>query len=58
MVLGAGVCGLGSAMSWRDGHDVVVLERDGARAPDAAERALCDWERPGVRLPISTLPPC
>ena len=49
VVLGAGVCGLAGAMMLaRDGHDVVVLERDRARAPHAPEHAWTDWERPGV----------
>ena len=49
VVLGAGVCGLASAMMLaRDGHDVLVLERDGARAPDTPDRAWTDWERSGV----------
>ncbi|HEY2657790.1 MAG TPA: FAD-dependent monooxygenase [Solirubrobacteraceae bacterium] len=49
VVLGGGICGLASAMMLaRDGHDVLVLERDSARAPDSAEEAWADWERGGV----------
>jgi flavin-dependent dehydrogenase len=49
VVLGAGACGLASAMMLaRDGHDVLVLERDSAVAPDTPERAWASWERGGV----------
>jgi 2-polyprenyl-6-methoxyphenol hydroxylase-like FAD-dependent oxidoreductase len=55
VVVGAGVVGLGTAMLLaRDGHDVVVLERDpDPPTPDAAD-AWTDWQRKGVnqfRLP-------
>ena len=48
-MLGAGVCGLASAMMLaRDGHEVLVLESDPARVPDAPERAWWSWQRGGV----------
>jgi flavin-dependent dehydrogenase len=49
VIVGAGVVGLGTAMLLAgDGHEVTVLERDPAPAPDAADEAWCDWERRGV----------
>ena len=49
LVLGAGVCGLASAlMLARDGHDVTVLERDSAPLPDSPADAFDGWERRGV----------
>ncbi|MBV9605267.1 MAG: FAD-dependent monooxygenase [Solirubrobacterales bacterium] len=49
VVLGAGVCGLASAMMLaRDGHDVLVLERNPARVPDTPDEAWTRWERQGV----------
>ncbi|MEV4623499.1 tryptophan 7-halogenase [Asanoa sp. NPDC049573] len=54
LVLGAGLCGLTSAMLLaRDGHQVTVLERDPAEPPPPAD-AWQAWQRPGVnqfRLP-------
>jgi 2-polyprenyl-6-methoxyphenol hydroxylase-like FAD-dependent oxidoreductase len=48
LVLGAGMCGLSTAMLLaRDGHDVTVLERDPAEPPTAAQ-AWQAWQRPGV----------
>lgn len=48
VVLGAGWCGLTTAMLLnRDGHDVVVIEKDPA-PPSSAEDAWTDWPRPGV----------
>jgi 2-polyprenyl-6-methoxyphenol hydroxylase-like FAD-dependent oxidoreductase len=49
VVLGAGAVGLTTAMLLgRDGHDVLVLERDAAE-PDGDHRALwSNWERRGV----------
>jgi len=49
IVLGAGVVGLTTAMLLsKDGHDVVVLERDAA-GPDGDHDALWSrWERRGV----------
>ena len=50
LVLGAGVCGLASAlMLARDRHDVTVLERDPAPVPDSPLDAWERWERAGVR---------
>src|SRR5918998_3543408 len=49
LVLGGGVCGLAAGLLLaRDGHQVRLLERDPARAPDAAETAWREWERRGV----------
>jgi len=49
LVLGGGVCGLAAGLLLaRDGHQVRLLERDPAPAPDAAEAAWSDWERRGV----------
>lgn len=49
VVMGAGICGLASAMMLsRDGHDVTVLERDPAPVPASPENAWEDWDRDGV----------
>jgi 2-polyprenyl-6-methoxyphenol hydroxylase-like FAD-dependent oxidoreductase len=49
IVLGAGVCGLASALVLaRDGHDVTLLERDPAPAPGTPADAWDSWERGGV----------
>ena len=49
LVLGAGICGLGAAMLLaRDGHDVLVLERDAEPAPSSLDEAWTSWGRPGV----------
>src|SRR4051794_23578332 len=49
VVLGAGVCGLATAMMLaRDGHDVTVLERDPAPVPESAAEAWEGWARTGV----------
>jgi 2-polyprenyl-6-methoxyphenol hydroxylase-like FAD-dependent oxidoreductase len=48
--LGGGVCGLaGGMMLARDGHDVTVLERDPAPAPESQQDAWETWDRDGVR---------
>jgi len=47
---GGGVCGLaGGMMLARDGHDVTVLERDPAPAPESLRDAWETWDRDGVR---------
>src|SRR5690349_20795353 len=60
LVLGAGLCGLSTAMLLaRDGHQVTVLERDPAAPPEPGQ-AWEAWERRGVnqfRLPHVMLPP-
>src|SRR5271157_6154838 len=49
VVVGAGVAGLGAAMFLaRDGHQVIVLERDPASPPDDPSQAWERWQRPGV----------
>ncbi len=55
VVLGAGVVGLCTAMLLADdGHEVVVIERDGDEPVTTADEAWDDWDRRGVnqfRLP-------
>jgi 2-polyprenyl-6-methoxyphenol hydroxylase-like FAD-dependent oxidoreductase len=49
IVLGAGVCGLATAMLLsRDGHEVTVLERDEGSVPESPEEAWDRWSRDGV----------
>jgi 2-polyprenyl-6-methoxyphenol hydroxylase-like FAD-dependent oxidoreductase len=49
IVLGGGVCGLAAGMLLvQDGHEVTVLERDGAAAPGTPQEAWESWTRPGV----------
>jgi hypothetical protein len=49
LVLGGGVIGLSTAMMLeRDGHDVIVLERDPERVPASPDDAWQRWERRGV----------
>jgi 2-polyprenyl-6-methoxyphenol hydroxylase-like FAD-dependent oxidoreductase len=49
IVLGAGVCGLAAGMLLAgDGHEVTVVERDGAAAPGTAQEAWDSWSRGGV----------
>jgi flavin-dependent dehydrogenase len=59
VIIGAGVVALGGAMLLaRDGHEVVVLERDPAPPPDDPADAWERWERPGLnqfRLPHAFL---
>src|SRR5215813_7809120 len=59
-ILGAGVCGLATAMLLgRDGHDVTVLERDPAPVPKSPGDAWEHWTRAGVaqfRQPHYILP--
>ena len=40
LLIGAGICGLGTALLLaRDGHDVTVLERDADPVPDSLQDA-------------------
>lgn len=49
MIIGAGACGLSSALLLAaDGHEVTVLERDPAPPPSPAEAAWDGWSRRGV----------
>src|SRR5262245_21965769 len=49
LVLGAGICGLATAILLaRDGHDVVVLARDAEPARSTPEDSLTSWSRSGV----------
>jgi 2-polyprenyl-6-methoxyphenol hydroxylase-like FAD-dependent oxidoreductase len=46
LVVGGGICGLGTALLLaRDGHDVTVLERDGGAVPESANEAWSVWDR-------------
>lgn len=60
IVLGAGVCGLAAGMLLRrDGHDVIVLEREAEPAPRSPQEAWEGWTRDGViqfRQPHFLLP--
>lgn len=49
IVLGAGVCGLTAGMLLRrDGHEVLVLERDTDGVPESIDQAWTEWARNGV----------
>src|ERR671913_819501 len=60
LIIGAGICGLGTAMMLaRDGHDVTVLERDAAPLPESGLAAWDGWGRAGVaqfRQPHNLMP--
>jgi 2-polyprenyl-6-methoxyphenol hydroxylase-like FAD-dependent oxidoreductase len=49
VIVGAGIGGLSAALLLsRDGHRVVVCERDPAPVPDTNEEVWSDWPRPGI----------
>src|SRR5262245_60210855 len=60
LVIGGGICGLGTALLLaRDGHSVTVLERDPDPLPMSADEAWHHWERRGVaqfRQPHNFMP--
>jgi 2-polyprenyl-6-methoxyphenol hydroxylase-like FAD-dependent oxidoreductase len=60
LIIGGGICGLGTALLLaRDGHDVIVLERDTAPTPDSPHSAWERWDRHGVaqfRQPHNFMP--
>ena len=48
IVVGGGIAGLGTALACaRDGHEVIVLERDDTPMPADADAAFA-WERTGA----------
>lgn len=60
LVVGAGICGLGTALLLaRDGHDVTVLEQDANVVPQSPQDAWDRWSRKGVpqfRQPHNFMP--
>ncbi len=60
LILGAGICGLGTALLLaRDGHHVTVIERDDSALPDTPQEAWDTWARKGVgqfRQPHNFMP--
>ena len=49
VIIGGGVVGLSTAMLLtKQGHEITVLERDGAGAPGSPDEAWQAWNRPGV----------
>jgi 2-polyprenyl-6-methoxyphenol hydroxylase-like FAD-dependent oxidoreductase len=60
LVIGGGICGLGTALLLaRDGHEVTVLERDRDQCPDSPDAAWETWTRTGVaqfRQPHNFMP--
>ena len=60
LVLGAGICGLGTALLLaRDGHEVTVVERDGDPVSESPQAAWEHWDRKGVaqfRQPHNFMP--
>ena len=48
-MLGAGACGLASGMMLaRDGHEVIVLEKDWQAVPESPQQVWDHWSRDGV----------
>ena len=46
VILGAGICGLGTArLLAQDGHDITLLERDPDPVPDSPQEACDHWTR-------------
>ena len=61
IIIGAGICGLGTALLLAsDGHEVTVVERDGDALPDSCQQAPWEhWTRKGVaqfRQPHNFMP--
>jgi 2-polyprenyl-6-methoxyphenol hydroxylase-like FAD-dependent oxidoreductase len=60
VTVGGGICGLGTALLLaRDGHEVLLLERDPAPLPTSTQDAWQRWERKGVvqfRQPHNFMP--
>jgi 2-polyprenyl-6-methoxyphenol hydroxylase-like FAD-dependent oxidoreductase len=60
VILGGGICGLGTALLLaRDRHDVTLIERDASPLPATADAAWDDWGRKGVaqfRQPHNLMP--
>ena len=60
LIIGGGICGLGTALLLaRDGHDVTLLERDAQALPDDPHQAWDTWARKGVahfRQPHNFMP--
>ena len=60
LIIGAGICGLGTGLLLaRDGHEVVVLDADADPPPASAQEAWTRWERKGVaqfRQPHNFMP--
>jgi 2-polyprenyl-6-methoxyphenol hydroxylase-like FAD-dependent oxidoreductase len=49
LIIGGGICGLGTALLLaRDGHEVTLLERDADPVPDSLHAAWDSWTRKGV----------
>src|SRR6187399_849282 len=60
LVLGAGICGLGTALLLaRDGHEVTLIDRDADPVPESLQAAWEHWDRKGVaqfRQPHNFMP--
>lgn len=60
LVVGGGICGLGTALLLaRDGHEVTLLERDADPLPGSLQDAWGNWSRKGVaqfRQPHNFMP--
>jgi 2-polyprenyl-6-methoxyphenol hydroxylase-like FAD-dependent oxidoreductase len=59
-IVGAGICGLGTALLLaRDGHEVTLIDRDGGQVPDSLDAVWEQWERKGIaqfRQPHNLMP--
>ncbi len=49
VVIGSGIAGLAASLAFaREGHRVLLIERDGAPPPATADESFLEWDRPGV----------